>query len=217
MHEKVEKLKSELCCVEEFKKDIFEKLKSWYSSNDPSCIDTNEFGDIADVVKDLSEAVKECWEAMYYQVVIEAMLGNERSRKKMGEHADDRYGYPHYPSVYGYPMMEPEMWARVASERFGYHDEAMHTGEGDVRTGYGANGMPMEDNRFGNAYRAYRMSKRGYTETGDEHKRMEMGEHAQEHLTEVMATIRDMWNDVPPEVRRKMKVDLTALVNEMNV
>lgn len=215
MHEKVAKLKADLCCVEEFKKDIFEKMKSWYSSSDPTCIDAEEFGEIADVVKDLSEVVEKCWKAMYYQVVVEAML-DKYEEEEMDERSMRR-GYPRYPHVYGYPMMEPEMWARRAPERFGYHDESMRSGEGDVHTGYGANGMPREDMRFGNAYRAYRMSKRGYTETGDEHKRMEMGEHAQEHLTEVMATIRDMWNDVPPEVRRKMKVDLTALVNEMNV
>lgn len=42
---------------------------------DMSRIDVKEVGELVDMVKDLAEAEKECWEATYYRKITEAMEG----------------------------------------------------------------------------------------------------------------------------------------------
>lgn len=45
--------------------------------------DTKELGEVADMIKDLADAEKNCYEACYYKTVIEAMEDGK----------EDRYGY----------------------------------------------------------------------------------------------------------------------------
>lgn len=222
MHDKIEKMKQETCEIEEFKKKLFDKTKAWFESTDVSQIDTKELGECVDMVKDLAETNKECWEALYYCAVVKAMQEKHEEEEEM-----ERYGYNpnHYPSSgrfasaghgtrYGYPMMEPEMWARRASERFGYHDEP-HTGMGDIRSGHGMNGMPSES-EYGHSYDQYRESRRHYTETKDPAHKKEMDKHAEEHFEKTIKTFREIWADVDPSLRTKMKTELTTLIHELN-
>lgn len=46
-------------------------------------MDVKEVGELADIVKDLAEAEKECWEAEYYMSITEAM-GDESMGYEMG-------------------------------------------------------------------------------------------------------------------------------------
>lgn len=71
------------------------------------------------------------------------------------------------------------------------------------------------DPRYGRAYNQYQSSKRGYNETHDEGQRKEMNQHAKEHFEETLVTFRDIWHDVDPEQKRKMKMDLQALIGEL--
>lgn len=267
MKEKIEKTKAELENVEELKKCIFQRAKSWFEA-DASKVDTHEFGEIIDVVKDLAQVHKYCWEALYFESVVKAM----EEEHEMDEEMTERYGYNpnRYPSSgryaskghgtrMGYPMMEPEMWARRASERFGYpvYFDGTHDGMGDIFTGYGINGMPgysgsrgasrdgssgMNNSsdgsnsgrsgasggsqlysgypmgsEYGREYDMYRESRRHYTETKDADSKREMDHHAEEHLKKSIQTIRDIWSGVDPTLKKKMKMDLQALVGEMNV
>lgn len=50
--------------------DYMEREISKYGENR---IDTKTAGDIADIIKDLAEAERDCWEAEYYRSVTEAM------------------------------------------------------------------------------------------------------------------------------------------------
>lgn len=249
MSDHIAETKSAVKEVCAFKKSIFDKTKAWYESGSNN-VDTKEFGDTIDAVKDLAEIEKLCWEACYFRAVVEAM---EKAEKEEGEDdGDDRYGYNHnrYPSsgrfaskghgkFMGYvPMMEPEMWARRAMERFGYPmdrefygpEATHHSGMGDVKTGYGVNGTPYHaqgeqadkygyrgDPEYGRSYNMYREHRRHYTETKDPSDRAQMSHHAEEHLRKTLETLRDIWADVDPEMRKKMKTDLQGLVGEMNV
>lgn len=225
----------------EFRKHIFDKVKAWHNSCADN-IDASEFGDMIDVVKDLADTEKLCWEAAYFRSVVEAMANNDDEN----EDADMRYGYNHnhyrssgrfaskgHGTYMGYsPMMEPEMWMRLAKERFGYStdpERTHHSGMGDVRTGVGMNGMPYHiqgetpdkygyrsDPEYGRAYNMYREHRRHYTETKDQADRDQMSRHAEEHLHKSIETIRDIWADVDPAMRKKMKTELQGLVGEMN-
>lgn len=244
------KLASKELCA--FRKEIFDRTRAWHNSCADK-IDTKEFGEMTDVIKDLAETEKLLWEAYYFKQVSEAMEKAEHEGDEEG--MEGRYGYNHmhYPSsgrfasrghgtYMGYaPMMEPEMWAERAAERFGYprarHDgrsmtmQGMyHSGDGDVRTGYGVNGTPWHvqgeqadkygysgDMEYGRSYNKYREHRRHYTETKDPAEKEQMSHHAEEHLRKTIETLRDIWGDVDPSMRKKMKTDLQGLVGEMNV
>ena len=54
------------------------------------------------------------------------------------------------------------------------------------------------------------------TETKSPEKKREMEEHAEHHMNEAVATFKEIWREADPELRQKMKTDLTKLMGEMN-
>lgn len=56
-----------------------------------------------------------------------------------------------------------------------------------------------------------------YSETHSEKDRREMKEHANEHMAEAMTTLREIWADADPDLKARMKADLTKLTSEMTV
>lgn len=238
MSQHIEELESELRELRDFKKSIFEKTKAWYNSCGDK-IDIDEFGDTIDVIKDLAETEEKCAKARYYLSIVKAMEDAEKEEEEF----ESRFGYNHnrYPSSgrfasaghgvrMGYPHLPAEMWDRRMMERYGYpvyYDGEEHSGLGNVRTGYGENGMPMrsehhetmdpETEEYGRHYSRYRQARRHYTETKDAHDKTEMDKHAMEHFGKALRTFREIWGDVQPDMRKKMKMDLEKLVGEMNV
>lgn len=73
------------------------------------------------------------------------------------------------------------------------------------------------DDRYGRAYNEWKESRRYYTQTNSPRYREDMDAHAAEHIGDTMATIREIWKNADPELRKRMKSDFTTLVNEMNV
>lgn len=164
-------------------------------------LDTDEAGKVADMIKDLAEAE-------YYCAVTEAMQGYD----------DDGSGYrPSRDAMGRY------------SRRRGYEEPDEDTPRSTGRhmpVGYrpGDPDMRMEnwpdedeDDRHGRAFREWRRARRHYTETHSEADKQRMREHENEHLAETMATVREMWDDSDPDMRKRMKADLTKLVSEMAV
>lgn len=74
-----------------------------------------------------------------------------------------------------------------------------------------------EDQRYGRAYNDWKESRRYYTQTNSPRYREDMDAHAAEHIGDTLATIREIWKNADPELRKRMKSDFTTLVNEMNV
>lgn len=68
--EKVSKMKEDITCwcCEEVGKG-------------KEAVDTKELGDAIDMIKDLAEAEKECWMAMYYEKVVKSMEESEEEQK----------------------------------------------------------------------------------------------------------------------------------------
>lgn len=62
-----------------------------------------------------------------------------------------------------------------------------------------------------------RSPRRYYTQTNSPQYREDMDAHAAEHIGDTLATIREIWKNADPELRKRMKSDFTTLVNEMNV
>lgn len=86
----------------------------------------------------------------------------------------------------------------------------------------GYNGMMMdprrenEDPRYGKAYNEYKYRRRHYTETKSPEDKKEMDTHAEEHIRDTIATVRDIWGDADPILKKRMKEDFTKLLSEMN-
>lgn len=126
----------------DMKATLVSTLKSQLSNIDTA--DTKEVGEVVDMIKDLAEAEKYCYEACYYKSVIEAMEEGE----------DDRYGYSRPRTNYrmsgsghmGYkPMIDQEPYIDGylhdpnfkdrMYERYGYiKPETMSGALGDVKS-----------------------------------------------------------------------------------
>lgn len=151
LHEKLEKLttiEEKLTCLVE------EQLCANICD-----VDTNELGEVIDMIKDLSEAKKDCTKAKYYETVTEAMLSAEGQNERYGydnwRYASgrfapkgqghyDRSGYPmlpmtgmHYPPFdIRYRDLHSEMPYDGENYRMGYDGErGVGAAEGDARPG----------------------------------------------------------------------------------
>lgn len=189
-------------------------LKTGINQGMESC-NASELGEVADIVKDLTEAKKNCLEAKYYESVIDAM-----------EEGDEpRYGYNSYrnqngrfaskgrgtnTSMMGYkPYMDQEPYIDAY-----IHDPNFKE---NMRFGYTDWKPMMGDERYGRAYNDYKEAKRHYTETKSQTDKDNMQLHASEHLNDTLTTLRDIWSGADPELKKRMRSDLMNLTAEMTV
>lgn len=188
---------SDVC---EMKSKLVDRLKSCMDAGLDQ-LDTTEAGQVTDMIKDLAEAE-------YYCSVTEAMQGyddDERgyrpSRDTMGRYSRRR-GYE-----------EPDEDTPRSPGR--HMPMGYRPGDPDMRM---AN-WPDEDgdDTHGRAFREWRKARRHYTETHSEADRQRMREREGEHVAETMATLREMWDGAEPDMRKRMKADLSKLVSEMEV
>jgi hypothetical protein len=118
------------------KDNVLEFMERELNKYGPDRMDVKEMGELADIVKDLAEAEKNCWEAQYYREVTEAMgkgsessgYGGSRMGYNMGYDSGNmggRRGYGTGSMGYHDPMMtirealnsaDPEMRAKIRSE-----------------------------------------------------------------------------------------------------
>lgn len=151
-------------------------------------VETKEAGDVIDMIKDLAEAEEKIVKACYYKTVIEAM--------KEGQDDNESYGYRHRNSrgqfTSGY-VSEPMM--RNMHERSGY-EPTVH----DVQ----------------NNFDRWRDARRHYQETRSKTDKDTMDMHAKAHANEVMMTLKEVMANSDPDLQRKLKNDLTNLINDIS-
>lgn len=88
-------------------------------------VDTHEMGMVVDMIKDLAEAEKSCWEAEYYMSVVEAMEDD-------GRYGYDRQGYDGEYGRQGYQ----ESYYTGNDNRMGYRDSKGRFAKRPNRRGY---------------------------------------------------------------------------------
>ena len=160
-----------------------------------------------EMIKCLAETEKECQEADYYEAVVQAMedtgmmdserMGYNPNRNRMGQYSDGRAGNSDSGSNSrrGY---SPDMYSRMMMR------------PGDDRDDWGD-----DDPRHSESFNRFRKAKRYYTKSHSEEDKQRMKDASNEHMMETMATIREMWDDADPELRARMKADLTNLVTNL--
>lgn len=172
--------------------------------------DIDSAGKLVDMIKDLAKVEKDCWEACYYKTIVEAMTEGD----------DERAGYDHWryssgryaPTGHGHrsgyspdrAMADRKMWDDQ-NDRLGYPNIHTHV----PRMGY--------SDEHESAYDRYRDSRRHYHSSRSQSDKEEMTHQAKAYLAESVSTMREIWADADPEMKKKMKEDLTMLCKEMGI
>lgn len=207
MHETKEKL-HKIC-------EMKEKLTCWAASElekGKEHVCTKEMGEVIDMIKDLAETEEKCWKACYYKKVIEEMEFEPMMAIDPEDlHALSRMGYDHYR--YSSGRFAPK--GRGHYSRMGYDMPHMPRTIDDVRM-MGVAAADRHGSEHSHAYDKYKDAWRHYTETGDPDDKTRMSEHAKEHAMETVETMRDIWQNADPELRRQLKSHMVGLVNEMS-
>lgn len=189
--------------------------------------DLDSAGKLVDMIKDLAKAEKDCWEACYYKTVVEAMTEGD----------DERAGYDHYryasgrfaPTGHGHrsgyipeeSFHDHRMWERE-NGRLGYPNSNDGSGSNGMR-GMGSGSRGNSGNRsgysdeYGSSYGRYRDSRRHYHESRSQADKEEMSHHAKEYLAESISTMREIWADADPDMKKKMKEELSGLCKELGM
>lgn len=201
--------------------ELKEKLTEWLEEEfekGKEHVDAKEAGEVVDMIKDLAEAEEKAWKAMYYELISVAMT-------EAGEDHKSRYGYDRWryasgrfaPTGRGHRTRmgftpPPEHWPTTVDPWMG----DMYPDYDDYRMGYpGEMIRSQTGDKMTTSYGRYKNARKHYTETGSRKDKEEMDEHATHHLTETAETLRDIWKNADPDMKRKMKSELSALMNEM--
>lgn len=135
------------------------------------------------------DMIKDLSEARYYETIVEALEENERMGYKVPHRVPDEPWVDSY-MVYDEPMMD--MMRRGYSEK---HPASAH----------------------GKTYDEYQMAKHRYEETHSEADKAAMDAHAAKHMADSMTTVREIYKNADPEMKKKIKADFSKLVGEMPV
>lgn len=155
------------------------------------------YGEVIDMIKDCYEMEEKCWKACYYKEIVEAM----KEENESGPYGYDRWRYP-----------SSGRFARKGSGvRMGYIPK-----DPDKMPWYDPMFKDMRnDSMMDRPYDQYMESRRHYHETKSPEDKKEMEHHAKEHVEEVEDSLRDIWEESTPELRKEMKRNLTNLVNSL--
>lgn len=188
-------------------------------------VDTEELGEVTDMIKDLAEAEEKCWKACYYKEMVMGMKegeDGERAGYDNWRYSSGRFaptGRGHYSPGYT-PMhmmdddYDPMGYTKSQSgSRTSYSADGRGTGSSSMgRSGYT---HPMMDKGWGDSYTNYDMARRHYTESHSDSDKKMMDDHAKKHIEETVDTIKDIWKDADPNLQHIMKEKFGKLINDM--
>lgn len=187
--------------MEELKRNK-DTLMSWVSNEIASgCqqFDLKSAGETVDMIKDLADAEKNCWEAMYYRTVVEAMedrddvMGYNNRRMANGRYAPAGRGHMGYK-----PWVDQEPYIDAY-----LHDPNFKDGmEGMM--GY-RSGNTSDNRRTNDNYYGYHEAKMSYDRTGSSSDKERMDKHRKMYVSETLSKLGEIWNDADPVLKREIK------------
>ena len=221
MSHEIQTMFAEMEDMEHIKKTLLSWLKEETGCG-KNGIDLQSAGDTSDIIKDMSETIKNCYEACYYKTVIEAMKENKEPSYGEGSYGyDHRHmdngkfassGRGHY--VRGYsrgPYMDqmPYVDAYIHDPNFeermmGYSNDGSDNSD-RISMGYG-NGSG-DISRDGVVYEQYRAAKRHYQTSKDAKAKEAMDAHCMSYMENTMKNLRAMWKDADPKLKERLKAD----------
>lgn len=111
--------------IYDVKARVLDYIETTLGKYGPDKMDVAEMDKLADIVKDLSEAEKSCWEAEYYRSITEAMEGGSYGYPNGGYVPSMTYGHMHDGERMGYNHNRDSM-GRYANGRRGYGSMGYH-------------------------------------------------------------------------------------------
>lgn len=195
-------------------------------------VNTKEFGEVVDMIKDLSEAEKNKMEACYYKTLIEAMEESEYG-EDYDEYGpiDERMGYSRGGrggsrrgggnrgggnrgggrSRRNYPMYDDDRYDEYMGGRMSYSSGGGSRSSGSSSSGSGSGGG---SSRYGYSYDNYMRNRSNYSTTDPEDKQERM-KMLDDYTKDLMGSISDVMQDVSPEEKAMLKTKLAKVVNSM--
>lgn len=211
MYSEIEEMMAEMSDLKEIKKTLTSWLKQEVSTG-KDCFDVHSSGAVSDIIKDTAETIKECYEAIYYKTVIEAM----ESGKEPSYGGEDVYGYNHRHMANGefaksgrghvvrgytpYVDQEPYIDAYL-------HDPNFQHRMGNSSMGYN-DGDRMNRSEYGEMYDNYRTARRHYQDSKSQVDKDEMDRHCTNYMAHTVKHLKAMWADADPMLKKKLKEDL---------
>lgn len=199
-------------------------------------IDTEEFGKVADILKDLTSAKKNCLKADYYETVTEAMEAEgaegeegaeDEERKYYGGRRRDsrgrymrRRGYVEMPEYMEDYDMDAEQYNKLRDmdkdmSRMYYTDMQNRSRYYTQNGGNGGNTMRnYTEGRSG-------MSRRGYIESkemhnsGSESDKMMNRRELEKWVDDIGQDVKELVPTMSAEERTSLKTKMTNLVNAL--
>lgn len=174
-------------------------------------VNAEEMGKVIDMIKDLAVAEEKCIKACYYEAILKEMgheeKGDRAYMERMGYDGKKKFMPPKYREDEPIADMYWLDNMRMGYPKGGRSRDSM----GRFKSGYDGD----MDDRYGRPYNEYKEAKRHYTETKSATDKEEMDRHANEHVMDTIATVREIYKTADPELRTRIKGDLTKLVGEM--
>lgn len=136
--------------IKETKDKVLRRMEQAIDERGMERADVNELGKLADIVKDMAEAEKSCWEAEYYRSVSEAMEdGSMGYEDGMGYAQDGQGGSQGYrQGGQGYRRGYAQGGQGGQGYRRGYNQsrdsQGRYTSRRGYREGYGHSDMMQE-------------------------------------------------------------------------
>lgn len=203
---------AELC---ELKDMLVCALKGQISSGVQN-VNTHEAGEVIDMIKDLAEAEEKLWKGCYYKSIVKAMHEENEYLEHMPE--DERRHYDNWryssgrfaPTGRGHRSGYVPTWDGDRMEPWmDGQDKNIMMRDGDGRYGYTPS---MRGMRYDN----YAKARRGYHETKDAQSKTHMDSTARDYVVDMAESVREMWKDADPALRKEIKNHLVSLTSEMN-
>lgn len=164
-------------------------------SKGKNAINTKEFGEVVDMMKDLSEVKKNNAEACYYMAITEAMENSEYGEDYDYEGRLNRRGYRMPSEVY-----------RVNEDRLYYGNMNRNMANGRSNT------SRPSGSRYGYSHDDYMDAKRYYSTTDPEGKRIRM-EKLEDYTDDLVESAKEMIQDMSPEEKQAWKMKLSKIIN----
>lgn len=173
--------------VSEMKHQLIEAAKAQFAQGIET-VDTEEMGEVVDMIKDLASAEKSCMEAAYYELVCEAMQGDDAAGYDRWRYSSGRFAPKGRGSVRGY--LPPYM----GDDKMGYPD-------GRTRS----NGSTYDQD-------GGRSTRYGYT---PESMGMHDGMTSKEKMDKAIDVMGDIWADATKAEREVLKTCVQDLLYQM--
>ena len=186
-------------------------------------VNTKEFGEVVDMIKDLSEAEKNKMEACYYKTLIEAMEDSEYGKDYDEEGPiwdDERMGYPRMRDSRGRYTSSRRGYGQGRGSRRMYDDMMEDPRYMEDRMGYsngayggGRRGQTMnQGSRYGYSHDEY-MNKIKMHNSNDPETMKKRAKMIDEHMDDMYEMFKEEVSDMTPEEKQMWKSKLNKIIN----